>query len=76
MYTRRDYNEAYADGARAMREAIKANLGNLKKRMEKDKSEGKIPLAIDFDIDNHFKNLYNFIDIRVEGEEDRSDPDA
>ena len=76
MYTIRDYNEAYADGARGMRDAIKANLENLQKRMLKDKEEGKIPAAADFDIQNHFTNIFNMVDIRVDGEPDKADPDA
>ena len=71
-----DYDRAYADGAHAMREAIKENIKILKRRMQKDKDEGKIPLAAEFDIDNHFINVLSMVDIRVDGEPDKAYPDA
>ena len=71
-----EYNNAYADGAQAMRNAIRENLKILKRRMQKDKDEGKIPLAAEFDIDNLFINVLNMVDIRVDGEPDKVDYDA
>ena len=74
--THREYEDAYRDGAVGMRDAIRANLENLQKRMLRDKEEGKIPSAADFDIQNHFTNVFNMVDIRVDGEPDKADPDA
>ena len=71
-----EYNKAYADGAQAMRDAIKENLKILKRRMQKDKDEGKIPSAAEFDIDNHFINVLNMVDIRIDGEPDKVDNNA
>jgi len=71
-----EYNNAYADGAQAMRDAIKENLKILKRRMQKDKDEGKIPPAAEFDIDNHFINVLNMVDIRIDGEPDKADNNA
>ena len=72
----KDYDIAYADGAQTMREAIKENIKVLKRRMQKDKDDGKIPPAAEFDIDNLFINVLNMVDIRVDGEPDKADPDA
>jgi hypothetical protein len=44
--------------------------------MQKDKDDGKIPPAAEFDIDNLFINVLNMVDIRVDGEPDKADPDA
>lgn len=68
-----EYNEAFRDGAHGMRSAIKGNMEVLKKRMLRDKEEGRIPPAAEFDIDNLFTNIYNMIDIRIDGEPDRED---
>lgn len=68
--TRKEYIDAYEDGALAMREAIKANIKNLQARLH---VSAEYNLS---DLDKIFDGVYSMADVRVGDEPDKEDPHA
>ena len=68
--TRKEYMDAYEEGAFAMREAIKANIKNLQTRLH---TSAEYNLS---DLDKIFDSVYSMVDVRVGDEPDKEDPHA